>query len=169
MTTLPAHVLEGRNLTMSPANISGHKFEKRHPYKFDPLNFNKKKKGKIIIQLPNWLCTFNRNIVIDEPWQFQPLLLSRVKFFLYRFFGYRFTPYVTSSSQDSPLLNSTNPLLANLQGKPSYMPYCSNPNFLSMILKDLVEEQGLCLPRHIEDIIRPADSSTSLSTFCLAK
>ncbi|RIB19494.1 hypothetical protein C2G38_2082951 [Gigaspora rosea] len=139
--TSPAHVLEGRNLTMLPMNISGHKLEKRKRiYNFDPLNFNKK--GKIIIRSPytvpgvvesaNLLlacasalqavkfilcCSFhNRNTVIDEPRQFSPSFWSRMKLLVYNLLQYRLIADITSPRQDSPLLHPNNLLLSNLEG-----------------------------------------------------
>ncbi|RIB05730.1 hypothetical protein C2G38_2218853 [Gigaspora rosea] len=140
-TTLPAHVLEGHNLTMLPANISGHKLEKRGKKIIirRPVNLpasvarfssmRECSRAQQAITFSICCALFGRNTVIDEPQRFQLSFWSRLKLFFYGLSQQRLLPDVRSRRQDSLFLLPNNPL--NLKG--SGETRVQGPDFVSAV------------------------------------
>ncbi|CAG8636791.1 99_t:CDS:2, partial [Gigaspora margarita] len=133
-TALLAHDLEGRNLTMSSANISGNRFEKRNDTPFDLIYFFEKgvikrprnrpessltsgsvhdcEKVNDPVVFSTCCALYNRNPLIDTLRPPQLTIKSRLRLFLYKFFmnGNRFLPEVREKSHpisvDDPFLKT---------------------------------------------------------------
>ncbi|KAF0535465.1 hypothetical protein F8M41_009587 [Gigaspora margarita] len=160
-TTLPAHDLVGRNLTMLSPNISGHKLEKR----FDPLNLNKE--GKILIRRfrntpEQFVAKFALLVACERTQRMITMCLCCAMYDLNTVIDVPRRDFITAPPEPVPAVQESriqgpNALSAMraveryLEMQNHNVPYCPP------ISEDTYEEEYPCMPRNSNNIIRPVN------------